>query len=67
MSGSFSIRGCTAQLFSTALPTRSSSFSGTEDKAVLGKSPGYLFKGNSPRIGESCITQRRASEGAVHA
>ena len=67
MSGSFSVRGCTAQPFSTALPTRSSSFSGTEVKAVWGKRPGYLFKVKSLRIRESCITQCRVSEGAVHA
>lgn len=60
MSGSLSVRGCTAQPFSTALPTKSSSISGKEDKAVLGKRPGYLFKVKSLRIWESCITQCRA-------
>lgn len=65
MSGSFSVRGCTAQPFSTALPTKSNSFSGTEDKAVLGKRSGYLFKVKSLRIWESCITQCRAKKGAV--
>lgn len=62
MLGSFSVRSCTAQSFATALPTRSSSFSGTEDKAVLGKRPGYLFKVRSLRIQELCIAQCRASE-----
>lgn len=65
MSGSFSVRGCTAQPFSTALPTKSNSFSGTEDKAVLGKRSGYLFKVRFLRIWESCITQCRAKKGTV--
>lgn len=51
MFGSFSVRGCTAQPFSTALPTKSNSFSGTEDKAVLGKRSGYLFKVKSEDLG----------------
>lgn len=59
MSGRLSVRGCTAQPFSTALPTKSSSISGKEDKAVLGKRSGYLFKVRSLRIWESCRTQCR--------
>lgn len=59
MSGSLSVRGCTAHPFSTALPTKSSSISGKEDKAVLGKRSGYLFKVRSLRIWESCRTQCR--------
>lgn len=60
MSGSLSVRGCTAQPFTTALPTKSNSISGKEDKAVLGERSSYLFKVKSLRIWESCITQCRA-------
>lgn len=54
-----------AQLYSTALPTKSNSSSGKEDKAVLRRRSGYLFEVKSLRIWESCNHSMQSKELCV--